>query len=86
MAAIVVRAYEMVDGEVVMDQASISKALSKFSDANNIVWGNREVALAVTVGLMNGMTDTTLSTGSQATRAEATSMVKRFLSKVKFIN
>ncbi|MEF3304499.1 S-layer homology domain-containing protein [Paenibacillus sp. GYB003] len=86
LAAMVVRAYEFADGKVAIDQASITKALSKFSDSDNIVWGQREVAIALSTGLVNGMTDTTLETDSQATRAQAATMLKRFLSKVGFID
>ncbi len=35
---------------------------------------------------MNGMTDTTLATDQQATRAQSATMLKRFLSNVGFIN
>ncbi|WP_158301687.1 S-layer homology domain-containing protein [Paenibacillus mesophilus] len=86
LAAMVVRAYEFAGGKVAIDQASITKALSKYNDASKIVWGQKEVAIALSAGLMNGMTDTTLVTDGQATRAEAATMLKRFLSKVGFIN
>lgn len=85
LAAMVVRAYEFAGGKVAIDQAAITKALSKFSDAGKIVWGQKEVAIALSAGLMNGMTDTTLVTNGQATRAEAATMLKRFLSNLKFI-
>jgi hypothetical protein len=86
MAAMVVRAYEFADGKVAVDQTTISKAFSKYSDTNKIVWAQREVALALYVGLMDGLTDTTLETDEQATRAQSATMLKRFLSKVEFID
>jgi hypothetical protein len=86
LAAMVVRAYEFADGKVSIDPAIISKALSKYSDADKIVWGQKEIAIALSAGLMNGLTDTTLETDGQATRAQAATMLKRFLSKVDFID
>ncbi|GAA3403014.1 S-layer homology domain-containing protein [Paenibacillus hodogayensis] len=86
LAAMVVRAYEYAGGKTAIDSAAIAKALSTYSDAKNIVWGQKEVAIALSSGLLNGMTDTTLVTDGQATRAQAATMLKRFLSKVNFIN
>jgi len=86
LAAMVVRAYEFAGGEVAISESSIAQALSKWSDADKIVWGQREVALALVTGLMNGMTSTTLETDAQATRAQSATMLKRFLSEVEFID
>ena len=86
LAAMVVRAYEFADGKATIDDSSISQILAKWDDADRIVWGHREVALAVQIGLMNGMTDTTLATDRQATRAQSAAMLKRFLTEVGFIN
>lgn len=86
LAAMVVRAYEFADGTIAIDQSVIDKALAAYSDADAIVWGQKEVAIALSVGLLNGMTDTTLETDGQATRAQSATMLKRFLSKVGFID
>ncbi|WP_158606683.1 S-layer homology domain-containing protein [Paenibacillus ginsengarvi] len=86
LAAMVVRAYEFADGKIAIDQAAITKALSNYSDSNKIVWGQKEVAVALTTGLVNGMTDTTLGTSSEATRAQAVTMLTRLLAKAKFVD
>lgn len=86
LAAMIVRSFEYAGGKVTVDAATEQQILSKWSDANRIGWGQREVAKAIQAGLMNGMTDTTLETYGQATRAQSAAMLKRFLSEVKFID
>jgi hypothetical protein len=86
LAAIIIRSYQYAGGTVEVDDAAVQQILSKWSDASQIIWGQREVAAAIQVGLMNGMTDTTLETYGSATRAQTAAMVKRFLTEVKFID
>ncbi|MEF3313268.1 S-layer homology domain-containing protein [Paenibacillus sp. GYB004] len=85
LAAIVVRAYKYAGGKTTVDASTQAQILSKWSDSDRIVWGHKEVAQAIASGLMNGMTDTTLETYGQATRAQTAAMLKRFLSEVNFI-
>lgn len=85
LAAIVVRAYKYAGGKTTVDASTQAQILSKWSDSDRIVWGHQEVAQAIAAGLMNGMTDTTLETYGQATRAQTAAMLKRFLSEVNFI-
>lgn len=86
LAAMVVRAYKFAGGKVTVDASTQAQVLSRWADADRIVWGRLEVAQAVAAGLMNGMTDTTLETYGQATRAQTAAMLKRYLSEVGFID
>ncbi|WP_158301688.1 S-layer homology domain-containing protein [Paenibacillus mesophilus] len=86
LAAMVVRSFEYAGGKVEVDASAQAQILSKWSDANKIIWGQLEVAKAIKAGFINGMTDTTLETNGKATRAQTAAMVKRFLTEVKFID
>lgn len=86
LAAMVVRSFEYAGGEVEVDDAAQTQILSAWSDASQIVWGHLEVAKAIKAGLVDGMTDTTLQTYAQATRAQTAAMLQRFLEKVNFID
>lgn len=85
LAAIVVRAYAYAGGQVSLDSSEQAKLLSKFDDANAIVWGQKEVAKAISKGFMQGMTDSTLETYATATRAQTVAMLKRVLTSLQFI-
>jgi N-acetylmuramoyl-L-alanine amidase len=86
LAAMVIRAlnYASVASEV--PAAKQAEILGKFKDANKIVWAQKEVAAAVNAGIINGLTDDTIGSSSQATRAQAATMLKRFLGIAGFIN
>ncbi|WP_246067430.1 S-layer homology domain-containing protein [Paenibacillus koleovorans] len=86
LAAMVVRAMKYAGVEVTVDAAKQAQLLSAWSDANQIVWGHKEVAIAIEAGLVNGMTDTTLGTKLNATRAQCAAMLERFLKKADFID
>jgi len=85
LAAMVVRAYRYAGGDVTVTASEQVRILAAWSDANRIVWGHEVVAVAVKAGLMDGMTNTTLETYGQATRAQSAAMLHRFLSKVQFM-
>ncbi|MDQ1911627.1 S-layer homology domain-containing protein [Paenibacillus sp. GD4] len=84
LAAMVIRAlsYAGVASEVSNPQ----DVLKKFKDANDIVWAQKELAAAVNAKIINGLTDDKISSSSQATRAQAATMLKRFLDLADFIN
>ncbi|WJH35167.1 S-layer homology domain-containing protein [Paenibacillus sp. CC-CFT747] len=86
LAALVVRAMKYAGKEVTVDATEQASLLTKFTDAKQIVWGQAEVAAAIKSGIVDGMTDTTLSIRSDATRAQSATMLKRFLEKTDFIN
>ncbi|WP_345774024.1 S-layer homology domain-containing protein [Paenibacillus sp. H1-7] len=84
LAAMVIRAMNYANiSTSVTDPQSV---LSKFKDANKIVWAQKEIAAAINAGLINGMTDDTIGSADQATRAQSATMLKRFLNKANFIN
>ncbi|MFK7696106.1 S-layer homology domain-containing protein [Paenibacillus sp. HJGM_3] len=86
LAAMVVRALRYAGVNVEVDSAKQAQLLSAWSDSNRIIWGHKEVAAALEAGIVNGMTDTTLGTDQNATRAQSATMLKRFLQKANFIN
>ncbi|NOU96460.1 hypothetical protein GC093_25055, partial [Paenibacillus sp. LMG 31456] len=87
-AAMIIRAmtYVGVDTGITQAQSKLGDILAPFKDAGKIVWAKSEIAAAIQSGLMNGMTTDTLESGSHATRAQSVVLLKRFLSKVNFIN
>ncbi|MCR8631346.1 glycerophosphodiester phosphodiesterase family protein [Paenibacillus radicis (ex Xue et al. 2023)] len=87
-AAMIIRAmtYAGVDAGMIQAQNKLGDILAPFKDAGKIVWAKTEIAAAIQSGLMNGMTADTLESGSHATRAQSAVLLKRFLSKVNFIN
>ncbi|MCS7464261.1 S-layer homology domain-containing protein [Paenibacillus doosanensis] len=84
LAAMVVRAMNYVD--IATNVSDPQSVLSKYKDADQIVWAQKEIAAAINAGLINGMTDDTIGSASQATRAQSATMLKRFLSTARFIN
>lgn len=86
LAAMVVRALKYAGVEINIDAAKQAQLLSNWSDAKQIIWGHAEIAAALEAGIVNGMTDTTLGTNQNATRAQSATMLKRFLTKADFID
>ncbi|PZE20823.1 S-layer homology domain-containing protein [Paenibacillus xerothermodurans] len=84
LAAMVIRAMNYAD--IATNVANPQSVLSKFTDANKIVWAEKEIAAAVNAGIIEGMTDTTIGSAEKATRAQSTTMLKRFLGLANFIN
>jgi N-acetylmuramoyl-L-alanine amidase len=86
LAAMVIRAMNYAGQDTTVSTSEQASLLAKFTDADQIVWGQKELAAAVKAGIVDGMTDTTLGPTLQATRAQSAVMLKRFLSKAGFIN
>jgi len=84
LAAMVVRAMNYAD--IATNVTDPQSVLGKFKDSKDIVWAQKEIAAAINAGLINGMTDDTIGSSEQATRAQSATMLKRFLSVAKFIN
>lgn len=86
LAAMVVRAmkYAGLKHELTADQQSAM--LAKFKDSGTIVWAQTEMATAIYTGIVDGMTDDTIGSYMNATRAQSAAMLKRFLSNAEFIN
>lgn len=57
----------------------------RFRDAETIVWASEELAAALSAGLMKGMDDGYLMPQRYMTRAEAATLLIRFLELAKFI-
>lgn len=86
LAAMVVRALDFAGKEVTVSAGEVQSYLAKFTDAGAIVWGQKELAAAVKSGLVDGVTDTTLVPRANATRAQASALLARFLGNAGFIN
>lgn len=86
VAAIVVRALAFAGKEVVLTEEEITSALADYSDASTLDWAREEVAAALSTGIVKGKSDTVLDGSSNASRAEAATMITRFLTNAEFIN
>ncbi|AFC27510.1 S-layer domain-containing protein [Paenibacillus mucilaginosus 3016] len=86
LAAMVVRAANYAGIETAVSSSKQAEVLSKFDDADSIVWAQAEVAAAINAGLVNGLTDSEIAPVSEATRAQAATMLKRFLTLADFID
>jgi N-acetylmuramoyl-L-alanine amidase len=84
LAAMVVRAMNYAD--ISTNVSNADSVLSKFKDAKSIVWAQKEIAAAINAGIINGLTDDTIGSASKANRAQAATMLKRFLTTAQFIN
>jgi len=60
--------------------------LAKYNDAGQISWAHEELAIAVDAGIVQGKSATRLAPKDNAERAEAATMIARFLKKVGFIS
>ncbi|MFD0678220.1 MULTISPECIES: S-layer homology domain-containing protein [unclassified Paenibacillus] len=86
LAAMVVRALSYAGAKPEVSSSQQSELLAKFTDANQIVWAQNELAVAIEAGIVDGITDSTISPNTQATRAQSATMLKRLLTKAQFIN
>ncbi|WP_269868478.1 S-layer homology domain-containing protein [Paenibacillus caseinilyticus] len=86
LAAMVVRALNYAGAKPAVTASEQSTLLAKFSDSDEIVWAEAEVATAIKSGIVDGLTDDTLGARDTATRAQAATMLKRLLTTAKFIN
>lgn len=86
LSAMVVRAMKYAGHEVVLTDDEVTAALAAFTDAGNLGWATEEVAAAVKSGVVQGQTNTLLVGNANATRAEAVTMIIRYLGNVGFIN
>ncbi|WP_079909655.1 S-layer homology domain-containing protein [Paenibacillus sp. 32352] len=86
LAAMVVRALAYAGAKPDVSSDRQAQLLAKFSDSNQIVWAQQEMAEAIEAGIVDGMTDTTIAPTKQATRAQSAAMLKRLLTKANFIN
>ncbi|MBP1157479.1 MULTISPECIES: S-layer homology domain-containing protein [unclassified Paenibacillus] len=83
MAAIIIRALTYADVASEVNASRQEELLSQFKDADQITWGHKEIAASLNARIMNGMTEDTFSPTSTATRAQAATVLKRFLPYTK---
>ncbi|MBD2845932.1 S-layer homology domain-containing protein [Paenibacillus sp. IB182496] len=86
LAAMVVRALAYAGEEVTLTDAQVSSALAPYTDVAALGWAEEEVAAAIQSGIVLGQSATRVAGEANATRAEAATMVTRFLTGVNFIN
>jgi hypothetical protein len=87
LAAMVVRAMTFAGTDVELTTAEQAEALESFRDLNQVgAWAQDELAIAVSEGIVLGVGADRLAPNSNATRAEATAMLARYLVNVGFIN
>lgn len=79
LTALVVRALNFAGVKTDVTASEQTSLLAKYTDADSIVWAQEEVAAAIKAGIVNGLTDTTLAPGKNATRAESVTILKRLL-------
>jgi N-acetylmuramoyl-L-alanine amidase len=86
LSAMVIRAMRFAGVSTSVSDSQQTALLNRFMDSGQIVWAKAEIAAAIDAGLINGMTDTTIGSRQQATRAQSATMLKRFLTKAAFID
>lgn len=79
IAAIVVRAAEYAGKSLKLSDAEANAALAGYTDVANLQWAKAEVAAAVKAGLVKGQSATKIAGNSYANRAEATTLIARYL-------
>ncbi|WP_219835276.1 S-layer homology domain-containing protein [Paenibacillus sp. R14(2021)] len=86
LSAIIARAMKFAGKDVTLTDAQVSTALASFKDASSLGWAKGEVAVVVSEGIVKGQTATTVVGNANANRAEAATMIARFLGNVGFSN
>ncbi|MCA0757529.1 Ig-like domain-containing protein [Paenibacillus sp. N4] len=86
MAVMLIRAAKVAELSTDLPQ-SASSYLQKYTDRGKISsYAQADMAKAVHLGVINGITETTISPLTNATRAEGTIMLMRLLQKAKFLS
>ncbi|HZG86167.1 S-layer homology domain-containing protein [Paenibacillus sp.] len=86
LAAMVVRASAFAGTELSVNASQVSSILAGVKDASSIVWARAEIAAAINAGIVEGYEDGSFGAVKTATRAEASTMIQRFLVNAGFIN
>ncbi|PLT48313.1 hypothetical protein B8V81_0445 [Paenibacillus pasadenensis] len=79
VAAIVVRATEYAGKSIKLSDADANAALAGFKDTAILGWAKAEVGAAVKAGIVNGQSSTAIAGNAFANRAEAATMIARYL-------
>ncbi|OCT13588.1 hypothetical protein A8709_18520 [Paenibacillus pectinilyticus] len=83
LSAMLVRAMQASGTSTALSADAEKSVLAKFKDSSSIVWARPEMAAALQSGLVNGLGDDMLSPSVPATRAQAATMLERFLQLAK---
>lgn len=86
LSALVVRASAFAGKDLSVAASEQASILAKFRDASDIGWAQAEIAAAVKAGIVQGLKADLLGSDNTATRAEAATMLYRFLLNAEFIN
>jgi hypothetical protein len=86
LAIMIARAMAYAGADIELDDAEAEAILSKYADLQEMIWGKKELALAVKAGIIQGVSGDLLAPQDLATRAQAVVMLKRYLEYVGFIN
>lgn len=85
MSQLLTRALVLADAQAAGGAATAS--LTSYKDASDVSgWAQDAVRRAVSLGLIKGMADGTLAPQKQATRAEAATVLMRFLQRINGLN
>ncbi|MGU3471618.1 S-layer homology domain-containing protein [Paenibacillus sp. D51F] len=79
VAAIVARAAEYAGKSIKLTDAEANAALVGFKDTAALGWAKAEVASAIKAGIVNGQSTNTIAGNASANRAEAATMIARYL-------
>ncbi|BBH23895.1 hypothetical protein Back11_52400 [Paenibacillus baekrokdamisoli] len=86
MASMMVRAASAAEVQITLSQ-NATTILKKFKDSNKIgTWAQTDVAKAVQMGVINGLSTGAFGGQTAASRAQAAVMIKRLLDYLHFIN
>lgn len=86
LAAMVVRAAHYAGLNTTVSASDEARLSAEFLDSDQIVWAQQDLAYAVKTGIVKGMSADQLDPRSPSTRAQAVTMLKRYLVKSGFMN
>lgn len=85
LLALAYRAYKFAGGKADFTVIELATTLSRFEDAEDLVWAQLETGAVIKLGLSQGADSNKLDPAASANRAEAAVILKRILEKTGFI-
>jgi hypothetical protein len=85
LLALAYRAYRFAGGQADFTVIELATTLTRFEDAEDLVWAQLETGAVVALGLSQGADSNKLDPAASANRAEAAVILKRILVKTGFI-
>jgi len=86
LASLVVRAMAYTGANTNLTASEQSNVLKGFTDASEVNWAMKDLAVAVDANIVYGVGNNKLAPSATATRAEAAAMLSRYLIEVGFMN